>query len=194
MKRNAIAIVAFVVGLGCGVAVAAPLTIVTHDPTLAGNGTAASPLRVVSPYTGVTHDGTLAGNGTPASPLSVVSPYTGVTHDGSLTVFDANGALVGKVDSTGIWVVRKIVDTWVKIQYGPSTSADPVPALIASMTGQIVFLYATTDCTGTAYMHAEGLVTNTYSLGLTARCRPRQRSYNSAPPCTRLRPFRVFGA
>ena len=77
MKVLAIAIVALIVSLGPRVALAAPLTVVTHDPNLAGNGTTASPLRVVSPYNGVTHDGTLTGNGTATSPLSVVSPYTG---------------------------------------------------------------------------------------------------------------------
>src|SRR5438034_3992541 len=92
MKVFAIAIVALIVCLGPRVAVAAPLTILTHHPTLAANGPPASPLRVVSPYNGVTHDGTLTGNGTATSPLSVVSPYTGVTHDGTLT---GNGTPAG---------------------------------------------------------------------------------------------------
>jgi hypothetical protein len=54
-------------------ATAQPLTSVTHDATLTGSGTTASPLTVVSPYNGVVHDGaTLEGAGTAASPLRVV--------------------------------------------------------------------------------------------------------------------------
>ena len=148
-----------------------------EEGTLTGNGTATSPLSVVSPYTGVTHDGTLTGNGTPASPLKVTSPYTGVAHDGtltgngtlasplsvaapaggSLTVFDANGALVGKYD--GGVILRKLGDTWMRLGY-----EDVNGVVASSIGGTLVLYYETTDCTGPAYLPGEfGLVGSAYS-------------------------------
>ena len=123
-----------------------------EEGTLTGNGTATSPLSVVSPYTGVTHDGTLTGNGTPASPLSVAAPA-----GGSLTVFDANGALVGKYD--GGVILRKLGDTWMRLGY-----EDVNGVVASSIGGTLVLYYETTDCTGPAYLPGEfGLVGSAYS-------------------------------
>jgi hypothetical protein len=51
------------------------------------------PLSVVSPYTGVVHDGTLAGAGTAASPLRVVPSSPTVA---PLSVVDSTGKTVGR--------------------------------------------------------------------------------------------------
>ena len=70
-----------------------PLTSVTHDATLQGNGTASSPLGIAPgaiPAPNVTHDATLQGNGTASSPLGI-APGALQTPTGDVCISFNNG-------------------------------------------------------------------------------------------------------
>ena len=125
----------------------APLTSVTHDGTLAGDGTTASPLRVVSPYTGVVHDNTLTGAGTTASPLRVAPSASPIS---PLTVVDSTGTTVGRFGYPNLAYVK--IDN--QLVASPLAHRDNLFADGLDFT-QLSLYYTTTDCTGTTYISPE---------------------------------------
>jgi hypothetical protein len=128
-----------------------PLTSVTHDGTLTGEGTSTSPLSVVSPYTGVVHDGTLAGAGTAASPLRVV-PSSSIA--APLSVVDSTGTTVGRFGYPSFAYMR-INNLFFA---APVARRDNIFADGLDFSQQPIY-YDTTDCTGSAYIAVNGGVT-----------------------------------
>jgi hypothetical protein len=138
-----------------------PLTAVSHDATLTGDGTSGSPLSVVSPYTGVVHDSSLAGNGTAASPLRVVPQATAIA---PLTVVDATGKTVGRYGAgTGFSGLPDLVYVKINDQLVVSPLGHRDNTFASGLDfAQLPVYYQTADCTGTAYI--DGLFAETFSV------------------------------
>ena len=107
------------------------LSAVSHDTSLSGSGTSASPLAV-----SIQHDSTLTGLGTAASPLSVVSSgssgLSSVSHDSTLTGTGTSSSPLSAVNENTVGLYRvlggcsadgasgSIVTTWATGE-GPGT-------------------------------------------------------------------------
>ena len=82
------------------------LSSVSHDTTLTGSGTSASPLSI-----NIIHDSTLTGAGTAASPLSVVSSggtggLSSVSHDGTLSGSGTSGSPLSVTQGAALYKIN----------------------------------------------------------------------------------------
>jgi hypothetical protein len=103
------------------------ITSISHDGTLAGNGTAGMPLGVVGGSVSIAHDGTMTGNGTTGTPLGVVGGSVSVAHDGTLTGNGTTGTPLG-VNAGSVAVTTDATIT------GNGTSGSPLGVKAGSAT------------------------------------------------------------
>ncbi len=136
---------------------------VSHDTTLTGTGTTASPLSI-----NIIHDSTLTGAGTVASPLSVAGSgsggLTGIAHDASLQGTGTTANPLSVVGSSKLYEVDSTSCNAVSMQ-NSSTASDPTGYTGVEYFGSYTFPLR--SVTSYKYCYISGsFVANTY-MGYT---------------------------